>query len=125
MKQQPELKPREEEETEDPREIRHVQVRAPGNPEERKVIDKLAVYVSEDGHLFEEELLRRGVEGNSLLDFMRKKNSEEATYYRWKVFSLLEPSQQHSDVRIFKHGAIWEPLAEVMSRKYVPIGNTS
>ena len=100
------------EEEEDPRKVRRIQVKPPANPDTKKVIDKLAIYVSEDGHLFEEELLRRETEGNPLLGFLRHKNSDEAQYYRWKVFTLLAPSSSQSDVRILKGGAVWEATAD-------------
>jgi len=106
----------EESENETSTENRHISVKVPSDPEVKKAIDKLAIYVAEDGHLFEQELLRRDIEKIPVLGFLRHKFSDEAHYYRWKVFSLLTNNASNKETKIFKNGAIWEPTED--SKKY-------
>lgn len=82
----------------------------------KKIIDKLAVYVSEDGHLFEEELLRKDIKAIPALAFLKQKHSDEAHYYRWKVFSLLADSNKLAGKQIFQGGAEWIPGEELLKR---------
>lgn len=98
----------------DAKDARKILVKPPPNQEVKKIIDKLAVFVSEDGHLFEEELMRRDLEDYPLLSFLSQKGSEEALYYRWKVFSLL--FSQQNDTRIFKGGAVWKSSIDTIKK---------
>jgi len=84
----------------------------------KKIIDKLAVYVSEDGHLFEEELLRKDIKDIPGLSFLKNKLSDEAHYYRWKVFSLLTGSNELPRNQIFQGGAEWI-LTEDLTKRYI------
>ena len=93
-------------------------MKIPSDPNVKKAIDKLAIYISEDGHLFEEELLRRDIKEIPILNFLKKKTSDEAHYYRWKVFSLLVDNNKLTDKRIFKGGAEWVPTEDCL-KKYI------
>ena len=99
-------------------ESRRIQVKIPSDQNVKKAIDKLAIFISEDGQLFEEELMRREIEKIPVLNFLKHKYSEEAQYYRWKVFSLfLDNANEFMEGKIFKCGAIWESFEDASKRR--------
>ena len=59
----------------------------------RGIIDRLALYVAEEGHGFEQAVMQRE-QSNPHYRFMFDSKSAEHLYYRWKVISLCSGAKE-------------------------------
>eukprot|EP01105_Mastigella_eilhardi_P004290 TRINITY_DN156_c1_g1_i2.p1 TRINITY_DN156_c1_g1~~TRINITY_DN156_c1_g1_i2.p1 ORF type:complete len:743 (-),score=184.89 TRINITY_DN156_c1_g1_i2:32-1984(-) len=68
-----------------------IAVLLPADPVRRALINRLAHFVVENGHNFEQLVMQRECKDpSSPMAFLQAPSSPEYTYYRWKVFSLLQ-----------------------------------
>lgn len=72
-------------------------------------------FVIREGPLFEAMIMSREIE-NPNFRFLFENDTPSHTYYRWKLFSLLQgdtPTEwQQNEFRMFKGGSIWKPPPE-------------
>ena len=64
-----------------------VHIEVPAEDSTRAVIDRLALFVAEEGHAFERVVMERE-QNNPHYRFMFDASSADNLYYRWKVVSL-------------------------------------
>jgi len=86
-------------------------VRPPGGAVQ-SLIDRLALFIAEEGHPFEQVIMEREV-NNPRYNFMFDHSSAEHLYYRWKVVSLCtggtEDSWDSQAMQLEVGGTIWTP----------------
>ncbi|CAK0789095.1 unnamed protein product [Prorocentrum cordatum] len=71
------------------RDGRHVVVEPPPDQRRRRIIDRLAKYVAQEGHAFEQLVMEReSPDGN--LAFLFQQGSKENVYYRWRAFAFAQ-----------------------------------
>jgi len=84
----------------------------PTNLGQRELIDRLALFVAEEGHAFEQAIMARE-ESNSQYRFLFDASTPEHRYYRWKVVSLCACDTMDAwDTGSFQleaGGPIWAP----------------
>jgi len=75
-------------------------------------IDRLARYVAQQGHLFEQVIMEREKE-NERYKFLFEEDSLEKRYYRWRVFAFSQgdtmKSWREKRFRIYEKGPWWYP----------------
>uniref|UniRef100_A0A069DXK2 Putative splicing regulator n=1 Tax=Panstrongylus megistus TaxID=65343 RepID=A0A069DXK2_9HEMI len=76
------------------------------------LIHHMIEYVIREGPMFEAMIMNREL-SNPLFRFLFDNQSPAHTYYRWKLFSLLQGDSQKEwrlqEFRMFKGGSIWRP----------------
>ncbi|XP_065345980.1 U2 snRNP-associated SURP motif-containing protein [Cloeon dipterum] len=84
-------------------------------PTERNLlslIHRMVEFVVREGPLFEAMIMNREI-NNPMFRFLFENQSPAHTYYRFKLFSILQGDPQNKwiteDFRIFKGGSIWRP----------------
>eukprot|EP01071_Lankesteria_metandrocarpae_P006538 Lankesteria_metandrocarpae@DN4392_c0_g1_i1.p1 len=111
-----------------------IMVNVPSDPKLKALIDKLATYIAEDGHPFEQQIMERETD-NERFNFLFDFNSEDHRYYRWRVFASAQGDTPKSwrlePFQVFAGGLNWvppekcyfaEPRVEIGSR---PVGGLS
>lgn len=72
-------------------------------------------FVIREGPLFEAMIMSREID-NPNFRFLFENDTPSHTYYRWKLFSLLQgdtPTEwRQKEFRMFKGGPIWKPPPE-------------
>lgn len=91
---------------------RHVVVEPPADPRKRRIIDRLAKYVAQEGHPFEQIVMEReSPEGT--FAFLFKHGSGDNVYYRWRTFAFAQGDNfkvwRTETFRICEGGAWWRP----------------
>lgn len=88
-----------------------VKLKIPEDKKVKQVIDLLAEYVTEAGHVFEDAIKKRE-RNNSLFSFLFNEG-DLANYYRWKVYSLSQgdtiQNWRTDPFQIFRNGTIYIP----------------
>ena len=78
----------------------------------RGIIDRLALYVAEEGHGFEQAVMQRE-QSNPHYRFMFDSKSAEHLYYRWKVISLCSGAKESAwstePLQLEANGPRWMP----------------
>ncbi|XP_014235371.1 U2 snRNP-associated SURP motif-containing protein [Trichogramma pretiosum] len=84
-------------------------------PTERNLvmlIHRMVEFVVREGPMFEAMIMNREI-NNPMFRFLFENHSPAHTYYRWKMFSILQgetPKEWRTeDFRMFKGGSIWRP----------------
>jgi U2-associated protein SR140 len=84
-------------------------------PNERPLlmlIHRMIEFVIREGPMFEAIIMNREID-NPMYRFLFENDSPAHTYYRWKLFSLLQgdtPSEwRQKEFRMFAGGSIWKP----------------
>ncbi|XP_014260927.1 U2 snRNP-associated SURP motif-containing protein [Cimex lectularius] len=76
------------------------------------LIHRMIEYVIREGPMFEAMIMNREI-NNPMFRFLFDNQSPAHTYYRWKLFSLLQGDSQKEwrlqEFRMFKNGSIWRP----------------
>uniref|UniRef100_A0A0A9XZ60 U2 snRNP-associated SURP motif-containing protein n=5 Tax=Lygus hesperus TaxID=30085 RepID=A0A0A9XZ60_LYGHE len=76
------------------------------------LIHHMVEYVIREGPMFEAMIMNKEI-NNPLFRFLFDNQSPAHTYYRWKLFSLLQGDSQkewrQKEFRMFKGGSIWRP----------------
>jgi len=104
-------------------------------PPNHEIIDRLALFVAQEGHPFEQEVMSREAE-NPSYRFLYDRGSAEHRYYRWKVASLSSSlsSSPRRDTAALSCLAVWRGggtrgvagrLAAARRVHYVPGGNST
>mmetsp|Transcript_5635 Transcript_5635/g.18148 ORF Transcript_5635/g.18148 Transcript_5635/m.18148 type:complete len:241 (+) Transcript_5635:905-1627(+) len=73
-------------------------------PPNHEIIDRLALFVAQEGHPFEQEVMSREAE-NPSYRFLYDRGSAEHRYYRWKVAPL--SSSPRRDIAALSCLAVW------------------
>lgn len=101
---------------------RHLIVEPPEDKRRRRVIDRLAKYVAQEGHPFEQIVMERE-SPDGTFKFLFQHDSKENIYYRWRTFAFAQGDNfkvwRTETFRICEGGAWWRPpLCEtVVERK--------
>jgi len=81
-------------------------------PPNHEIIDRLALFVAQEGHPFEQEVMSREAE-NPSYRFLYDRGSAEHRYYRWKVVSLCcgdsVDAWDTASFRLQPDGPLWAP----------------
>eukprot|EP00041_Stephanoeca_diplocostata_P038659 m.1539927 g.1539927 ORF g.1539927 m.1539927 type:complete len:1512 (-) comp25247_c1_seq2:64-4599(-) len=81
----------------------------------RQLIHRTVEFVIREGPEFEALLMQR-VAGDAKFNFLFANDTFEHTYYRWKLFSILQGDRTDrwaaEPFRMFLHGPVWEPPDE-------------
>ncbi|NP_001153375.1 U2-associated SR140 protein isoform X1 [Nasonia vitripennis] len=84
-------------------------------PTERNLvmlIHRMVEFVVREGPMFEAMIMNREI-NNPMFRFLFENYSPAHTYYRWKLYSILQGDAQKEwrmeDFRMFKGGSIWRP----------------
>ncbi|XP_011505510.1 PREDICTED: U2 snRNP-associated SURP motif-containing protein [Ceratosolen solmsi marchali] len=84
-------------------------------PTERNLvmlIHRMVEFVVREGPMFEAMIMNREL-NNPMFRFLFENYSPAHTYYRWKLYSILQGDAQKEwrmeDLRMFKGGSIWRP----------------
>ncbi|XP_034947104.1 U2 snRNP-associated SURP motif-containing protein isoform X2 [Chelonus insularis] len=84
-------------------------------PTERNLvmlIHRMVEFVIREGPMFEAMIMNREI-NNPMFRFLFENYSPAHTYYRWKLFSVLQGDGQKewrtNDFRMFKGGSVWRP----------------
>lgn len=84
-------------------------------PTERNLvmlIHRMVEFVTREGPMFEAMIMNREL-SNPMFRFLFENYSPAHTYYRWKLYSILQGDAQKEwrtdDFRMFKDGSIWRP----------------
>ncbi|KAK0098924.1 hypothetical protein PV326_013705 [Microctonus aethiopoides] len=84
-------------------------------PTERNLvmlIHRMVEFVIREGPMFEAMIMNREL-NNPMFRFLFENYSPAHTYYRWKLYSILQGDGQKewrtSDFRMFKGGSVWRP----------------
>nr|CAH7750421.1 unnamed protein product [Callosobruchus chinensis] len=89
-----------------------VKVTVPLNKKQLMVIHRMVEFVVREGPMFEAFIMNKEIR-NSDYSFLFDYQSPLHTYYRWKVFSILNGDHQRSwrlePFKMFKGGSIWLP----------------
>ncbi|BES91658.1 cwf21 [Nesidiocoris tenuis] len=76
------------------------------------LVHHMVEYVIREGPMFEAMIMNKEIH-NPLFRFLFDNQSPAHTYYRWKLFSLLQGDSQkewrQKEFRMFKGGSIWRP----------------
>lgn len=96
----------------DSKDGRHVVVEPPADEKRRRIIDRLAKYVAQEGQALEQIIMERETpEGN--LGFLFNPGSKENVYYRWRAFAFAQGDNfkiwREETFRVFEGGAWWQP----------------
>jgi len=103
---------------------RHVLVEPPVDKRKRRIIDRLAKYVAQEGHPFEQIVMERespdGLGTSSMFAFLFRHDSPDNIYYRWRTFAFAQGDNfkvwRSEAFRMCEGGALWRPpLCEVAS----------
>lgn len=91
---------------------RHVVVEPPIDKLKRRIIDRLAKYVAQEGHPFEQIVMEReSPEG--MFNFLFQHDSPANIYYRWRTFAFAQGDNfklwRTETFRICDEGAWWRP----------------
>eukprot|EP00041_Stephanoeca_diplocostata_P038661 m.1540143 g.1540143 ORF g.1540143 m.1540143 type:complete len:1683 (-) comp25247_c1_seq26:64-5112(-) len=91
------------------------QVVIPNDKVVRQLIHRTVEFVIREGPEFEALLMQR-VAGDAKFNFLFANDTFEHTYYRWKLFSILQGDRTDrwaaEPFRMFLHGPVWEPPDE-------------
>ncbi|OEH77725.1 RRM domain-containing protein [Cyclospora cayetanensis] len=71
-----------------PPEAELVEVQVPKDRKLKMVIDLLAKYVAEEGHVFEQQVMEKFPPESGRLNFIYEKDSPDSIYYRWRVYAF-------------------------------------
>lgn len=76
------------------------------------VIHRMIEFVVREGPMFEAMIMNREI-NNPMFRFLFENQSPAHTYYRWKVFTILQGDSPYKwrteEFRMFKNGSIWKP----------------
>ncbi|KAH3760426.1 U2-associated protein [Pelomyxa schiedti] len=79
----------------------------------KSIIDRMARFVVENGHQFEQLVMEREKDPDSPLQFLFYPALPEHNYYRWRVFSLLqgdtEANWRTTPFQMYVGGPLWVP----------------
>jgi len=93
---------------------RHVVIDPPIDKRKRRIIDRLAKYVAQEGHAFEQIVMEREKESREgIFAFLFQHDSADNLYYRWRTFAFAQgdnfKSWRSETFRICENGAWWKP----------------
>ncbi|CDJ35599.1 RRM domain-containing protein, putative [Eimeria mitis] len=71
-----------------PPEAELVEVQVPKDRKVKMMIDLLAKYVAEEGHVFEQQVMEKFPPESGRLSFLYEKDSPDNIYYRWRVYAF-------------------------------------
>lgn len=91
---------------------RDMRVAFPRDQDLKRLIDRMADFVSREGPDFERCVIQRESE-NPDFDFLWEPKSKEGIYYKWKVYSLCQSDTEYewrrSSFQMFVGGLTWHP----------------
>merc|ERR1719387_866152 len=92
--------------------VRLVTVEPPEDKKQKRIIDRLARYVAQEGHPFEQLVMEReSPEGT--FAFLFQHDSPENIYYRWRTFAFAQGDNfkqwRDEPFRLCTKGALWKP----------------
>lgn len=92
--------------------VRRVVVQPPDDARKRRIIDRLAKYVAQEGHPFEQVIMERESPDGDFA-FLFEHDSPDNMYYRWRTFAFCQgdnfQSWRTETFRICDGGAWWRP----------------
>lgn len=91
---------------------RCINVVTPEDKQKRRVIDRLAKYVSQEGHPFEQIIMERE-SPDGMFSFLFQHDTPDNIYYRWRTFAFAQgdnfKSWRTATTRICDVGTWWRP----------------